>query len=184
LIKAALPALACAILLAGASRSFAQARREPPKQYQPPATTQSNETAAPGVIVSPGEDYRIGPSDVIEISIEDAPELSRLFRVSADGTIVMPFIGRVTAKDQTPHDLAATIAARLRGEYLHDPQVSVMVKQINSHTYFIQGAVRRPGLCQIEGRPSLSQAGSTITTARRPSLSARRSRPIRPSTSC
>jgi polysaccharide export outer membrane protein len=109
----------------------------------------------PNVIVAPGEDYRIGPSDVIEIVVDDAPELSRSFRVSGDGAIVLPFLGRVTAQQRTPDELAAFIADRLRGDYLQNPQVSVKVLQINSRTYFIQGSVRRPGLYQIEGEPSL-----------------------------
>lgn len=109
----------------------------------------------PNIIVSPGEDYRIGPSDVIDILIEDAPELSRTLRVSADGTITTPFLGRVPAQQKTPDELAKTLADRLRGEYLEDPQVTVTVRQINSRTYFVQGAVRRAGLYQIEGQPSL-----------------------------
>jgi len=47
------------------------------------------------------------------------------------------------------------IAGGLCGEYLQEPQVTVAMLQINSRTYFIQGAVRRPGLYQIEGQPSL-----------------------------
>jgi polysaccharide biosynthesis/export protein len=67
----------------------------------------------------------------------------------------MPFLGRVPAQDKTPQELAKIIAERLRGEYLNNPQVAVTVMQINSRTYFIQGAVNRPGLYQVEGQPSL-----------------------------
>ncbi len=141
--------VACGVTL----DASAQERRQP-KQYQPPAQT-ANEPVLPNVIVSPEEDYAIGPSDVIEIAIEDAPELSRVFRVGADGAIEMPFLGRLAVAQKTAQSLSKIIADRLRGEYLNNPQVSVMVKQINSRTYFIQGAVRRPGLYQIEGRPSL-----------------------------
>src|SRR5262249_223736 len=107
------------------------------------------------IVVSPSEDYRIGPSDIIDILVEDAPELSRTLRVSADGTVMAPFLGRVSAQQKTADELPKTIADRLRGEYLEDPQVTVMVRQINSRTCFVQGAVRRPGLYQIEGQPSL-----------------------------
>lgn len=132
----------------------AQDRRQ--LQNRPSSPTQPVvDQAIPNIIVSPGEDYRIGPSDVIEILIEDAPELSRTLRVSADGTITTPFLGRVPAQQKTPDELAKTLADRLRGEYLEDPQVTVTVRQINSRTYFVQGAVRRAGLYQIEGQPSL-----------------------------
>jgi polysaccharide export outer membrane protein len=134
--------------------TYAQDRRQQARQYQP-ATQPASDPIIPNVIISPGEDYRIGPSDVIQIVVEDAPELSRTFRVSGDGAITVPFLGRVSAQRRTPDELAAFIADRLRGEYLQNPQVSVMVLQINSRTYFVQGAVRRPGLYQIEGEPSL-----------------------------
>jgi polysaccharide biosynthesis/export protein len=134
----------------------AQDRRPDPRQYpqqvQPyPYTDQF----LPTIVVSPSEDYRIGPSDVIDIWVEDAPELSRTLRVSADGTVMTPYLGRVSALQKTANEFAKTIADRLRGDYLEDPQVTVAVRQINSRTYFVQGAVRRAGLFQIEGQPSL-----------------------------
>jgi polysaccharide export outer membrane protein len=131
-----------------------QNRRQQTKQYQP-AAQPAGDSIIPNVIIAPGEDYRIGPSDLIEVVIDDAPELSRTFRVNGDGAIVVPFLGRVAVGQKTPDELAAFIADRLRGDYLQNPQVSVMVLQINSRTYFVQGAVRRPGLYQIEGEPSL-----------------------------
>ncbi|HEY6332343.1 MAG TPA: SLBB domain-containing protein, partial [Blastocatellia bacterium] len=47
------------------------------------------------------------------------------------------------------------IADGLRGQYLKDPRVSIAVLQYNSRSFFIQGAVRQPGVYQIEGKPSL-----------------------------
>lgn len=137
----------------GGSSVKGQERRQ--QQNRPSPGQSVSDTPVPSIVVSPGEDYRIGPSDVIEILIEDAPELSRTLRVSADGTITTPFLGRVSAQQKTADELAKTLADRLRGEYLEDPQVTVTVRQINSRTYFVQGAVRRAGLYQIEGQPSL-----------------------------
>ena len=107
------------------------------------------------VLIKPNEDYRIGPGDVIEVQIDRASEISGTFRVTAAGTIVMPYLNRITVQHCTPEELSAAIADGLRGRYLKDPKVTVTVKQINSHSFFIQGAVRRPGVYQIEGRPSL-----------------------------
>jgi polysaccharide export outer membrane protein len=111
--------------------------------------------ASTAVLVSPEEDYRIGPNDVIEIQIENAPEMSRTFRVTAAGTFLMPYIGRVTAAKKTTEELAQLIADGLRGDYLKDPKVVVSVKEYNSRSFFIQGSVRSPGVFQIEGRPSM-----------------------------
>jgi polysaccharide export outer membrane protein len=132
----------------------AQQQRPPLRQYQLPAQP-SADPVGPSVVTSPKEDYRIGPSDVIGIQIEDAPELSQSFRVAADGSIEMPFLGHVSVQQKTAQEVTKMVANGLRGEYLQDPVVTVAVLQINSRTYFIQGAVRRPGLYQIEGQPSL-----------------------------
>lgn len=132
---------------------YAQEKRQA-KQYQS-SVQPAPESTGLNVVVSPREDYRIGPSDVIEIQVEDAPELSRTFRVSADGVIIMPFLGHLTAKDKTAQELADAITGGLRGQYLNEPMVRVTVNQINSCTFFIQGAVRRPGLYQIEGQTTL-----------------------------
>jgi polysaccharide export outer membrane protein len=51
--------------------------------------------------------------------------------------------------------LASFIANSLSDRYLKNPRVTVTIAQMNSHTFFIQGAVNRPGAYQIEGRPSL-----------------------------
>jgi polysaccharide export outer membrane protein len=107
------------------------------------------------VLVSPEEDYRIGPNDVIDIKVENAPELTQTFRVTAAGTFLMPYIGRVSAAKKTTEELALLIADGLRGDYLKDPRVSVSVKEFNSRSFFIQGSVRSPGVFQIEGRPTM-----------------------------
>jgi polysaccharide export outer membrane protein len=131
-----------------------QERRQP-KQFQPPAAQSSHEYATPGVVVSPDKAYRIGASDVIEIEVVDAPEMSRAFRVNADGTILLPYIGNLQAENKTAQELAKVISDGLNGDYFVDPKVTVSVKQINSRTFFVQGAVQRPGVYQIEGQPSL-----------------------------
>ena len=101
------------------------------------------------------EDYKISPGDVIEIQIDRAPELSGSFRVSTSGDIIMGYLGRVTANQKSPEELAQFIGAGLRGRYLKNPRVSVTVTQLNSHVFFIQGSVNRPGAYQMEGKPSL-----------------------------
>jgi polysaccharide export outer membrane protein len=148
--------LLCSVCICGAVffTVDAQERRMQQPQYQPPPQP-SPEPTLPSVVTSPNEDYRLGPSDVIEIRVEDAPELSRPVRISAAGTFLMPYLGIVNAKDKTVQELENFIADRLRGRYLKDPHVTVLVRQINSRSFFIQGAVRRPGVYQIEGRPSL-----------------------------
>lgn len=109
----------------------------------------------PAVLASPDEDYRIGAGDVIEITIEDAPELSVNRRISASGTLLMPYLGRLKALDKTPEELEKIIADGLRNRYLRNPLVRVAVVQYNSRSFFIQGAVNHPGVLQVEGKATL-----------------------------
>jgi polysaccharide export outer membrane protein len=142
------------MLITLAATICAQTRQQP--QIKPPASSSAGEfNTTPTIIVSPDEDYRIGPRDVIEVRVEDAPELSKTFPVNADGTFWMPYLNRLTAQGKTPEELGREVADKLRGKYLKDPQVLVAVKQFNSRSFFIAGAVQRPGVYQIEGHPSL-----------------------------
>src|SRR2546422_11598097 len=70
-----------------------------------PAVTGTNDSA----IILPDQEYVIGPADVIEVSVLKMPELSREYRVSADGTIEMPFLGSIQAEKTTSRELAGAI---------------------------------------------------------------------------
>src|SRR5437868_15234704 len=148
---------ALALLLAASAPALAvvgQGKRAQTPQYQQQPVTQADGGAV-GVLVSSDEDYKIGSSDIVEIRVDDAPELSGLFRVSASGLVAMPFLGRVAVAGKTADEVSDEIAGRLRGRYLMNPNVLVAVRQVNSRAFFVQGAVHRPGVYQIEGRPSL-----------------------------
>ncbi len=100
-------------------------------------------------------DYRIGPDDLLAISVLDAPDLSHPVRVTADGNISIPLLGSVKAAGLTSHQLAAALANRLRGTYMRDPQVTVAVTQMESHSVSVLGAVKKPGVFQIRGTKTL-----------------------------
>jgi len=149
--------IAALMLIASPSLSLTGAGQERQQRYrdnqQPtPAPAQA---VSPNILFSSDEDYRIGATDVLQITVQDAPELSNTVRVNASGVIPVGFLGQIKAAGKTPEELQKLIAAGLRGEYLTDPQVSVVVVQYNSRSLFIQGAVKNPGVYVIEGRPSL-----------------------------
>ena len=127
------------------------ARRAPSRPSAQPLETPGVTSALADV----SEDYLINPGDVIDIQVDRAPELSGMRRVSASGTIKMPYLGSIKAQGVTADELASFIANSLSDRYLKNPRVTVTIAQMNSHTFFIQGAVHRPGPYQIEGRPSL-----------------------------
>ena len=140
-------------LIGAFATAGAQTRQQP--KIQPPPQTGGEPNASPSILVSPDEDYRIGARDVIEIHVDDAPELSVTASVNADGTFLMPYLKRVKALSKTPEELSREIADGLRGRYLKDPNVIVAVKQFYSRSFFILGAVKKPGVYQIEGKPPL-----------------------------
>ena len=147
--------IGAAILFLAVAFAPAGAQTRPQPKIQPPPQTGGEPNASPSILVSPDEDYRIGPRDVIEIRVDDAPELSITTSVNADGTFLMPYLKRLKAQGKTSEELANEIANGLRGRYLKDPNILVAVKQFYSRSFFILGAVKKPGVYQIEGRPQL-----------------------------
>jgi polysaccharide export outer membrane protein len=101
------------------------------------------------------EDYKLAPSDVIEVIVEDAPELSVNYKINASGNIPLRFLGTTNVAGMTTEEVGKLITDGLRTRYLRDPKVYVTVKQYNSRSFFIQGAVKTPGVYVIAGHPSL-----------------------------
>lgn len=92
-------------------------------------------------------DLPIGPGDLIEVSVFEVEELSKLkLRVPIRGAITLPLLGSVPAAGRSAIELEDDIRARLRQRYMHDPQVSVFVHEHNSQRITVLGAVRRGGV--------------------------------------
>ena len=119
------------------------------------STTNKNERINPDVIILEDEDYKLAPRDVIEVIVEEAPELSVNYTVSTSGIILLRFLGPALVAGKTPEEVGRLIAEGLRDRYLKDPKVYVSVRQYNSRTFFIQGAVKSPGAYVISGKPTL-----------------------------
>jgi polysaccharide biosynthesis/export protein len=123
-----------------------------------------------GAAMVPAEDYRIGETDVLKISVFRVPELSfDELRVDSSGNIQMPLIGTVQAAGLTPPELAASLTTRLGERYLRDPQVTVTVTEAASQKITVDGSVTQPGVYVMRGRTTLLQA---VAMARGPSRSA------------
>jgi polysaccharide export outer membrane protein len=102
----------------------------------------------------------IGPSDLIAVSIYDAPELSRTIRVGADGYFALPMLKqRLMAKGLYPADLEASISTALRDEeILVSPVVTVTIAEYHSHPISVSGSVKLPLVFQAEGPTTLLEA--------------------------
>lgn len=102
----------------------------------------------------------VGPGDLIYVSVSGAPELTRSYRVSAEGQLVMPMISeRIAISGLTPTAISQAITAELQREkILVDPTVSVAVLEYRSRLVNVVGAVKMPGLMQAVGNFKLLDA--------------------------
>ena len=103
-------------------------------------------------------DYRVGPLDLLEVSVFQVPDLNRTVRINTSGQISLPLIGAIRAGGRTVSELEVEIAARLEAQYLQSPQVTVFVKEFSSQRLTVEGAVKQPGIYPITGKTSLLQA--------------------------
>jgi len=117
------------------------------------ATSNPDDTLAQAI-----EDYRIGPSDLLEISVFQVPELSRAVRVNARGALTLPLIGQIQAGGLTGQQLETLIALKLKETYLQNPQVSVFIKEYVSQRVTVSGSVNRAGVFPVSGKTTLMQA--------------------------
>ena len=114
------------------------------------------------------EAYRMGPRDVISLTIYAGGELQNQvdLTISEKGTINVPFIGPVQAADLTILELEKIIAKPLAQDYFVNPDVIVSVKEYHSLQYFISGAVKSPGLYEMTSKASLleliAKAGGVV----------------------
>jgi polysaccharide export outer membrane protein len=103
---------------------------------------------------------KIGASDLIAISVYDAPEFTRTIRVSAEGEISLPMIRRkIRAEGLMPDELESRIAELLASSnLLIDPAVTITIVEYNSRPVSVVGAVRRPLTFQASGPVTLIDA--------------------------
>jgi polysaccharide export outer membrane protein len=115
------------------------------------------------------QEYRIGPQDVLTITVWNQPTLSGPFTVESDGTFTYPLLGTVRAAGLTVRDIEADLTTRLGAGYVKAPQIRVTVDQHRSQRVLVLGEVRTPGSYPLT-RPmtlveALALAGSTTPRA-------------------
>jgi polysaccharide biosynthesis/export protein len=117
----------------------------------PPSTAQA---VAPPSVAPPG--YVIGPDDVLTLVFWKDKDLSGDVIVRPDGMISVALINEVQAAGLTPEQLRVKIV-EMSSRYLEDPNVVVVVKQINSRKVFITGMVNKIGIFQITSPTTVLQ---------------------------
>ena len=101
--------------------------------------------------------FVIGNDDRLAINVWKEPDISRSIPVRSDGKISLPLVGEVQATGRTPLKLEQEIAAKLKN-YIGEPEVTVIVQQINSQKFNILGQVTRPGSYPIANASTVLDA--------------------------
>jgi polysaccharide export outer membrane protein len=101
--------------------------------------------------------FVIGNDDVLAINVWKEPDISRSIPVRSDGKISLPLVGEVQAAGLTPLALEKDIAGKLKN-YISEPEVTVMLQQVNSQRFNVLGQVARPGSYMIANSPTVLDA--------------------------
>src|SRR5437879_5603115 len=104
-------------------------------------------------------DPRLGPGDLIEISVFEVPELSQIkVRIPNSGQVTLPLVGSFPASGATALELQSQISNHLKTKFMHDTQVSVFVHEHKSQRVSVIGAVKQGGVFPMSGEVRLADA--------------------------
>jgi polysaccharide biosynthesis/export protein len=147
-------AIVLGVRLAAAQAGNATPQGADPKPQPASKPPASAETPA-GVATSP--DYVIGADDVLTVIVWREKEMSGDVAVRPDGKISLPLVNDVQAAGLTPDQLRAQLT-EAAAKFVEDPNVTVVVKAINSRKVFVTGQVGKPGPYPLMGAMTVMQA--------------------------
>ncbi|MDO6416069.1 SLBB domain-containing protein [Sphingomonas sp. BIUV-7] len=120
------------------------------------------------VVPTVPSEYRVGPGDILKVTVYRAPDYDSVVQVAEDGTIPFSVIGNVKISGMTPSRVAALLEQGLRdGGIFKSPVVNVLVQEYHSKTVSVLGNVSKPGEYSLERgglrlSDLLARAGATL----------------------
>ena len=132
-------------------------------------TVGAGSEGAPGAVTNESK-LRVGPGDLLAVTVFDAPELTQTVRVNDVGDASFSFIGVLHVADLTTDQAREAIARKLTdGNFLLHPQVYVLIQEYGTQGVSVLGQVQKPGVYPVLGRRTLldviSEAGGTTSFA-------------------
>ena len=106
---------------------------------------------------TPSNEVRLSPGDEIELKFPYTEEFDIILTILPDGHISLPLIGAMQAAGKTPYDLQEELFASY-SKHLQHPELSVIVRSLYERKVYVGGAVTEPGLIEMPGRLSLTEA--------------------------
>jgi polysaccharide export outer membrane protein len=156
LLAGSLRVCTVALMLVGATITVAGQRIPPPSTPPQRANRPAPAAVAPVISTAVPGDYTIGAEDVLGIIVWREPDMSVDATVRPDGKISLPLINEVAATGLTPDELRARLVDAAK-QFVENPSVTVVVRQINSRRVFITGNVGRPGPYPLGGQTTVLQ---------------------------
>ena len=154
MIRVFCAAAAACLLVGGAASAQELAATATPATATPATATPATATPAKAsnletAIVNNENDYRIGPEDLLDISVWKNPELSRTVPVRPDGKVSLPLVNDIRAAGLTPTELRQQLIDRL-AEFIPAPEVAVIVREVHSMKVAVVGSVKTPGRYELK----------------------------------
>ena len=150
----------CLLMLAALALSACSSNNAPRYTALPSSSAPSMNAAAMAAALPEGKSGSdlIAPQDLLEINVFKVPDLSKEVRVDDSGNISLALIGSVHAAGLSASQLEQQIAGRLEKDYMHNPQVNVLVKEATHNKITVGGAVNKPGVFPLAGDTTVTQA--------------------------
>jgi polysaccharide export outer membrane protein len=101
-------------------------------------------------------DYKIGPDDLIEVSVNEDDKFSKTVKVSSQGNIKLPLIGILNVNGLTAIKLEKEIENLLAEQYIYDPHATIVIKEHRNQRISVMGAVVKPGTYDFTGQSTVS----------------------------
>ncbi|MGR6807347.1 polysaccharide export protein EpsE [Sphaerotilus natans] len=96
-------------------------------------------------------DYVLGAGDVVRVSVYQNQDLTLETRITESGAISYPLLGQVRLGGLSVPQAEKLIADGLKnGNFVRQPQVSILVTQVRGNQASVLGMVNRPGRYPIE----------------------------------
>jgi polysaccharide export outer membrane protein len=111
-----------------------------------------------GAAAAAQQDYRIGESDVLKISVYDHDDLRTTAQVSRDGNITFPLIGKVQVLGLTLGEIEQKLASLLAAGYVVNPQVQILIEGFRGRVFYVTGEVKKADAYKYEDDMTLIRA--------------------------